>query len=91
MKIININIKYSHCQKQLTPDKLRWIADKIAQDIKGKCKDGIINPIHGEINVIGLEDNVIYGCSTIRYDITWVKNNPNDADYFIKSIDVTID
>lgn len=87
----NINIKYSRWQKQLTPDKLRWIADIIDQDIKTKCKKGTINPIHGEINVTGLEDNVIYGCSTMKYNIKWTKNNPNDADYFIESIDVTID
>lgn len=54
-------------------------------------EEGTELPIKGEINVKGLEDNVIIGCSTIKYHIKWTKNDPKDADRFIKSIDITID
>lgn len=87
----NININYENWQKPFTSDQIGCIAKIIEQDIKRMMEEGTELPIKGEINVKGLEDNVIIGCSTIKYHIKWTKNDPKDADRFIKSIDITID
>lgn len=86
-----INIKYSHWQKPLSSDHLGWIAKTIEQDIKCKKKEGTKYPKEGEINVKGLEENVVYGYSTIKYNISWWEKDPKDPDCYIKSIEITID
>lgn len=86
-----INIKYSHWQKPLSSDHLGWIAKTIEQDIMRKRTEGTKCPTNGEINVKGLEENVIYGHSTIKYKTTWTKEGQNDSVPYINSIEITID
>lgn len=87
----NININYKNQQKPFTSDQICCIAKIIEQDIKRMMEEGTTLPIKGEINVKGLEENVIIGCSTIKYNIIWAKNDPKDSGGFIKSINITVD
>ena len=86
-----INIKYSRWQKPLSSAHLSWIARTIEQDINRKKNESSGYPINGVINVKGLEDNVLYGYSTINYKVSWTKIDQNDPDSFMNSIEITID